>query len=287
MTGAAVAQPFLQTSENATPDPELIPLLEKYFHSGCSDHEWALKPLAKWLPEERTEALLKDALDSNDTAAQFFILDYGCYGGVQERVWSRVLLHGVMHMDAAVRLKAWGSFWLNSNVSRAVQIECVERLLKILDGNDPSQRRGAAQRIVRGLWIRELAALDEKPWFQKIRLPNTPPHPTRPSVRWRAGPPAECAALDDVPLPRENGSQTGGEVVMKQRRRQSNRRRAGCTAAGALWDCSPARWIGVVVALRIANGLKLPGCFPPMASQWRSAVCPSCGRSLAARAAAG
>ena len=179
-------------------DEELIPLLEAHLHSQIQYHEHALPPLVVWLPEARAEKLLKEAVDSSDTAVRNMALSlYWNLPGKRSAhvgLISKVLAYGIEHKDIVIRKESWDRFFLGDEIPRALRLEWVRHLLTMLDGEDIVQRRAAAYCLVHSLLPGEMQQLQ----FNDVGDAYTPADPNNPVET--GGEPAQLIEVERTSL---------------------------------------------------------------------------------------
>jgi len=135
-------------------DDAVIPLLEQLAGSATLKRAANLKPLIEWLPEDEAIQLISAELDSGDHIRQRDTIIWLRPSRIS--LWKRKFFLQLDHPDINVRrltLESRLSMLIPYSIDQTARIECVRKLLTILEQHDVCMKRGAARALCDLCWI--------------------------------------------------------------------------------------------------------------------------------------
>jgi hypothetical protein len=134
---------FISSLAEQARDDSLIPALKELLASQSPARTFALVPLMAWLSEDEALQLAKIEFDSGDIGRQYFAIKG--LGG-PDALWKRKFFMELDHSDINVRRLALDANILSANDFK-FRVDCVRKLLPLLNNNDLPLRRGAAKAL--------------------------------------------------------------------------------------------------------------------------------------------
>ena len=124
-------------------DESLVPILEAILRSDNQFNCGALIPLTKWLPDDRIISLFQSAVTKLNLRRRCISIVLSAKPVLATKMFLMLIVHenNVVRLEALERGISW-------SLDPAQKVDCVRRLLELLNEDDVSQRRGAAKCLV-------------------------------------------------------------------------------------------------------------------------------------------